>query len=169
MIFVYAETSCQTTLLSSPPAGGSAMQIAVETDLRPEELDPFFVDWLARPAVATRRQLLAGSQLVITARDGERLAGFLTAITDGAMHALITLVEVLPSYQGQGLGSRMLHAALDSLGPLYQVVLVTDLQTVPFYEKQGFRQSPGMVLQDFAYQEKRGRATGREGEDRDAN
>lgn len=47
----------------------------------------------------------------MTARDGERLIGCLRILTDGCFFGTITELLVLPAYQKQGIGSRLLGLA----------------------------------------------------------
>ena len=68
----------------------------------PNELGCFFQDWKSPPSLKIKGKLLNGADLIITARENGKLIGFLTAISDGVMHAFITLVEVLKNYQGKG-------------------------------------------------------------------
>jgi len=67
----------------------------------PNELDCFFQDWKSPPSPEIKGKLLNGADLIITARENGRLIGFLTAISDGVMHAFITLIEVLEGNQGK--------------------------------------------------------------------
>jgi len=60
----------------------------------PNELGCFFQDWKSPPSIKVKGKLLNGADLIITARENGKLIGFLTAISDGVMHAFITLVEV---------------------------------------------------------------------------
>jgi len=50
------------------------------------ELENFFQGWKSPPPLDIRNRLLQGSDLIITARENGKLVGFLTAISDGAMH-----------------------------------------------------------------------------------
>lgn len=115
------------------------------------ELGPFFQGWKSPPSAETRAGLLSGSHLVITARDDGRLVGFVTALTDGAMLAFISLVEVLEEYQGKGVGSRMMEIAVDHFRGYYQVALITDPDKDGFYRKFGFSNIHGMHILDFTY------------------
>jgi GNAT superfamily N-acetyltransferase len=118
--------------------------------LRADELAPFFADWPAPPSRQRQEALLEGSDVVVTARDGDRLVGIVTAITDGALHALITLLKVLPSDREKGIGTELLKRALKELGRLYDVTLISDAQVAPFYEPHGFRPGFSMNRRDLA-------------------
>ncbi|HIH96741.1 MAG TPA: GNAT family N-acetyltransferase, partial [Thermoplasmata archaeon] len=77
----------------------------------PNELNCFFQDWKSPPSLEIKGELLDGADLIITARENGKLIGFLTAISDGAMHAFITLVEVPEAHQGKGVGTHLMKLA----------------------------------------------------------
>jgi aralkylamine N-acetyltransferase len=66
-----------------------------------------------------------------------RLVGASRAITDGEYHALIYDVAVLPEFQRQGIGRRMMEELLARL-PVWRVMLVSDGDTDDFYARFGF-------------------------------
>ena len=72
------------------------------------------------PDAQTLYNLLQGSSQRWLARDGANgpVLGFVTAISDGVLSAYIPLLEVLPSFQGQGLGRELVRRMLASLGHL---------------------------------------------------
>ena len=116
-----------------------------------EELEPFFQHWKSPPQMEIKKKLLSGSNLIITVRDSGRLIGFLTAISDGAMFAFITLIEVLEEYQGKGIGKRIMEFAVSYFKGFYDIVLITDPDKGAFYKKFGFDEIYGMHLKDFTY------------------
>ncbi|MTD14281.1 GNAT family N-acetyltransferase [Nakamurella sp. YIM 132087] len=79
-----------------------------------------------------------------SAPGAERVVGFVTAVSDGVLAAYLPLLEVLPEFQGQGIGSELVRRMLDLLGGLYMVDVVTDPDVVPFYERFGM--VPGTAL-----------------------
>ena len=115
------------------------------------ELQAFFRGWKSPPSADTRARLLDGSDLIVTVRDDGRLVGFVTAITDGAMHALVSLVEVLDEYRGQGVGSQMVTLVVEHFHGLYDIILITDPDKDAFYRKLGFSHMHGMHVRDFTY------------------
>lgn len=73
--------------------------------------------------------------LNITAYDGETLVGCLRILTDGYFFGTITEMLVLPEYQKQGIGSRLLQLAKENTPTmLYFGAQPTAEQ---FYEKNG--------------------------------
>jgi GNAT superfamily N-acetyltransferase len=91
------------------------------------------------------------TQLMVLAWDEDRLVGSTRVITDGVYYATIWDVIVHPDYRAQGIGYRMVEAAVApfrhrgfSYIALYSVVGVE-----PFYERLGFRRHPaGMRLDE---------------------
>ena len=71
------------------------------------DLEPFFVGWSVPPSPERRFDLLRGSDVVSLAWDGSSLVGFVTAVSDGILAAYAPFLEVLPSHQGQGIGTAL--------------------------------------------------------------
>lgn len=71
----------------------------------------------------------------ITARDGETLVGCLRILTDGCFFGTITELLVLPDYQKQGIGSRLLQMAKEHTPTMLYFGAQPGLE--PFYEKNG--------------------------------
>ena len=106
--------------------------------LRSEDLAGFFVGWPSSPSLDDRLGILRSADEVVVCRtpDGA-VVGFATAITDHRFAAYIPLVEVLPEYQGRGIGSQMVQTLLERLRSCYMVDVVCDEDVVPFYERLG--------------------------------
>ena len=111
-------------------------------------LDGFFVGWPHPPSPETHLRLLAGSDHIVLAIDVEsaQVIGYVTALTDGVLSSFIPLLEVLPAYQGRGIGQALMTRMLDWLGHLPNVDLLCDPDVVPFYERLGMKPCGGMVL-----------------------
>ncbi|MBT3220276.1 MAG: GNAT family N-acetyltransferase [Proteobacteria bacterium] len=78
--------------------------------------------------------------------------GFVTAISDGVLAAYIPFLEVLPDYQGRGIGQQLVKRILDLLGDLYMVDLLCDGDLQPFYERLGMTRATGMMLRRYEMQ-----------------
>lgn len=127
--------------------------IAYETEVdgvTASDLEGFFVGWPVRPSPARHLEILRGSHRVVLARDlgSGAIVGFVTAISDGVLSAYIPLLEVLPEYQGRGIGSELVRRLFESLGGLYMVDLLCDEDLVPFYERLGMARAVGMVIRN---------------------
>jgi GNAT superfamily N-acetyltransferase len=93
-------------------------------------------------------RLLSGSDYVVLAIDVEsgQVIGFVTALTDGVLGGFIPLLEVLPTYQGRGIGQALMTRILDRLGHVPNVFLLCNPDVVPFYERFGMKPIGGMAL-----------------------
>ena len=118
------------------------------------QLAGFFVGWPNPPRPETHLQILARSDHVVLAVDDVTgsVVGFANAITDGVLCAYIPLLEVLPAYQGQGIGTALVRKMLDRLGDLYAVDLMCDPGVQPFYERLGMRRATGMMVRRYGRQ-----------------
>ncbi|HMN29257.1 MAG TPA: GNAT family N-acetyltransferase [Caldilineaceae bacterium] len=116
-----------------------------------DQLQGFFVGWPNPPTPATHLRLLRQSDLVVLALDKEaqRVVGFITALTDGVLSAYIPLLEVLPSYQGRGIGRALVEQILDRLRTCYAIDLLCDVDVQPFYARLGFRPFTGMLIRNY--------------------
>lgn len=111
----------------------------------------FWVGWLSHPSPEAHLRILAGSDHRWLAIDDERnqVVGFITAISDGVLAAYIPLLEVLPEYQGHGIGSELVRRMLDDLRHLYQIDLLCDPDVQPFYERFGMKRATGMMIRSY--------------------
>ena len=93
-------------------------------------------------------RMLTGSDLFVLAVEEEtgQVVGFVAALTDGVQGAFITLLEVLPTHQGQGIGQALMTEILDRLSHIQTIELMCDPDLVPFYARFGMKESHGMVL-----------------------
>ena len=115
-------------------------------------LTGFFVGWPNPPRPETLLRLLNSSYRIVLARDGERVVGFANAISDGVLSAYIPLLEVLPEYQGRGIGSEITRRLLGDLSHLYMVDAMCDDNVAPFYERLGLHRAGGFVRRDYTRQ-----------------
>ena len=113
----------------------------------------FFVGWPNPPSPITHYRILANSAAIVLARiaDGT-VVGFITAVSDQVSCAYIPHLEVLPAYQGQGIGSELVRRMVEKLRHLYMIDLVCDPSLQPFYERLGMRPVVGMVVRNYDQQ-----------------
>jgi ribosomal protein S18 acetylase RimI-like enzyme len=71
-------------------------------------------------------------------RETDEVAGFITALSDGAIAASIPLLEVRPQWRTQGLGSHLVRLMVEQLREQYMIDIVCDDDVLPFYERLGF-------------------------------
>jgi ribosomal protein S18 acetylase RimI-like enzyme len=103
------------------------------------QLRGFFVGWPVVPSPEQHLELLHASHAVELALDGDAVVGFVTAISDGVVSAFIPLLEVLPKYQHQRIGTELVRRLLGRLDDLYMVDLCCDADLEPFYRSLGFQ------------------------------
>jgi len=130
--------------------------------ISPDSFHPGFFDgWWNAPDAGTHLRILAGSDAIVLALaadegGGEQVVGFVTALTDGVLYGVVTLLEVVPQLQGRGIGRQLMERVTDLLGPLYRIDLVCADDVLAFYEKVGyFPGGPGshaVMRIDRAYQ-----------------
>lgn len=84
---------------------------------------------------------MLNSTHVISAWDGERLAGLVRALDDGETVAFLHYLLVDPAYQGCHIGDELMKRIMSFYeNLLYVKIMPSDPKTVPFYERYGFRQ-----------------------------
>jgi ribosomal protein S18 acetylase RimI-like enzyme len=115
------------------------------------QLQGFFVGWPNPPTPQTHLRILAGSYAILLARDDVTgaIVGFITAISDGVSCAYIPHLEVLPAYQGSGIGSELVRRMLERLRHIYMIDLICDTDVQPFYARLGMRPYTGMILRNY--------------------
>ncbi len=110
----------------------------------------FFAGWPNPPSPMTHYRILANSSAIVLARtvNGE-VVGFSTAVSDQVSCAYIPHLEVLPAFQGQGIGTELMRRMVQKLRHLYMIDLVCDPPLQPFYEKLGMRAVIGMIIRNY--------------------
>ena len=100
---------------------------------------------LSAKSAAAATSGLAGSWYGITIGHGDAVIGMGRIIGDGGCFFQIVDIAVLPAYQGQGLGSRIMAALiqrLETYAPATAIVtLLADGDAVHLYRKFGFELS----------------------------
>jgi GNAT superfamily N-acetyltransferase len=102
-----------------------------------------FISILTRSGLAERRpagdrdriaRMLAGSNLIVVAHDGEQLVGVARSITDYAYCCYLSDLAVDESYQGRGIGKRLIDETRRAAGPETMCLLVSAPDSIGFYE-----------------------------------
>lgn len=123
-------------------------------EISPDQLPGFFVGWPNPPSPETHLKILRESQAIVLALDEEQdqVVGFITAVSDGVLCAYIPLLEVLPDYQGRGIGKELTRRMLEKLHGLYMIDLLCDEKVQGFYSNLGMQPATGMTIRNFARQ-----------------
>lgn len=122
--------------------------------ITPQMLRGFFVNWGNPPSPDTHLRILHGSYKTVLAFDEtvNQVVGFINAISDGVLSAYIPLLEVLPTYQKQGIGKELVLRMMTELSDFYMVDLLCDTALQPFYERLGMAIADGMMARNFRLQ-----------------
>ena len=86
-----------------------------------------------------KTQAALSKTITITAYDGDVLVGCLRILSDGYYFGTITELLVLPEYQKQGIGSKLLQLAKDNTPTMLYFGAQPGIEL--FYEKNGCQKS----------------------------
>ncbi|PYE47738.1 GNAT family N-acetyltransferase [Paenibacillus barcinonensis] len=114
----------------------------------------FFDGWPNPPSASTFLKMLEQSYAIELAVDEQtgNVVGFIQAISDGILSAYIPLLEVLPDYKAQGIGSALVQRMLERLQGLYMIDLLCDPEVQTFYERQAMQKATGMCIRHYSNQ-----------------
>ena len=111
----------------------------------------FFEGWKKPHTPEEHLKILHNSDHIVLAIDREknRVVGFITALTDDIQSAFIPLLEVLPDYRRQGIGSELVSRMLRKLEGIAAIDLTCDPDVQKFYSKFGMLPSVGMSIRHY--------------------
>jgi N-acetylglutamate synthase-like GNAT family acetyltransferase len=93
---------------------------------------------LKRPTETERMaRMLAGSNLIITARENGKLVGIARSITDGAWSTYLADLAVDPNAQKSGIGKRLVQLTKEAVGDESMVLLLSVPTAMEYYPKIG--------------------------------
>lgn len=116
----------------------------IETRADPHEVaDVFRRSGIARPIADIPRltRMIQHANLLISARDQERLIGFVRALTDFSYCCYLSDLAVDRDYQRQGIGQGLLHMVEKKLGDEVMVCLLSAPEAMAYYPKVGFQKA----------------------------
>ena len=104
----------------------------------PNQVSGFFVGWPVPPSAEKLIEVMDSSYRRVWALEGERVVGYINAISDGVLTAFIPWLEVHPDYQGQGIGTELVNRLVAQLEGMYSIDLACDEDLIGYYERLGF-------------------------------
>ena len=123
-------------------------------NISPQNLQGFFAGWKKCPSPEKHFEILKNSEYVVLAIDEEtnNVVGFINAVSDKILSAYIPLLEVLPGYQGKGIGKELAKRMLAKLEGYYMIDICCDESLQKFYEKFGLKKYSSMILRNYSKQ-----------------
>ena len=117
--------------------------------LTPEEYMDLrkIVGWVQFP-LEEAKACIDNAYMVLCVRDDDRAIGVVRLLWDGGYIAFLSDVIVVPEYQGQGIGRKLVEACLQKLkkdlkpGYKVKITLNSAKGKEAFYEKFGFKVRP---------------------------
>ncbi|SLN40649.1 putative acetyltransferase [Aquimixticola soesokkakensis] len=93
-----------------------------------------------RPAddLAKLAAMIDGAQIIVTARDGDKIVGVARSITDWAFCLYCSDLAVDESYQGHGIGKLLLKMTVRQAPDVDTHLLLSAPKAVTFYEHAGY-------------------------------
>lgn len=116
-----------------------------------DQLQGFFVGWVKVPPPSVHLKALQNSDFVVLAKDADtgKVIGFINALSDQVMTAYVPMIEVLPEYQSEGIGSELMRRMLEKLKDMYMVDLLCEADMQAFYERFGMKKTTGMMIRNM--------------------
>lgn len=96
------------------------------------------VSWAAANYPDRLQKAIEGSHTVLSAWDGDNLAGLMTALADGAINVYFHYHLVDPEYQGMGIGKKLAAMMLEKYKDYLRKILIVNENQVAYYEQSGF-------------------------------
>ncbi len=117
-------------------------------------ISDFFQGWPNPPSLEVLVASIKNASYAVLAIDDScnQLAGYITAVSDRVLSAYIPFLEVVPSYQNQGIGHELVNKMLKQLEHLYMIDLVCDTELAGFYAEAGLVSWHAMIKRHYANQ-----------------
>jgi predicted N-acetyltransferase YhbS len=92
--------------------------------------------------MARLENMLRQADIIVTARDGQKLVGVARAITDFSFCCYLSDLAVDIAYQSRGIGKRLIEETQKAAGPQTGVHLIAAPKAEEYYPKIGMRHVP---------------------------
>nr|WP_206186502.1 GNAT family N-acetyltransferase [Thermoflavimicrobium daqui] len=111
----------------------------------------FFVGWPNPPSPVAHYEILENAYRIVLAIDDStnKVIGFINSISDGVLTTYIPLLEVLPEYQGKGIGKRLVNTLVEDLNEMYMIDILCAPDVQEFYTKLGFETAQGVAMRNY--------------------
>lgn len=130
-----------------------------EKNFTQEQVQELFlsVGWVSGEYPARLHKALMHSSTVITAWDGDRLAGLVRVLDDSELVAYMHYVLVNPAYHGLGIAGKMIELVKEKYKHyLYLELMPEERKNAAFYQRFGFQIMPdGVPMQLCNFSDKR--------------
>jgi len=96
---------------------------------------------LIRPVDDLERmgKMIAHANLIICAREGERLVGIARALTDFSFSCYLSDLAVDAEYQRRGIGKKLIERVQEEIGEDSMLLLLSAPKAMPYYPHVGFK------------------------------
>lgn len=130
-----------------------------EKNFTQEQVQELFlsVGWVSGEYPARLHKALMHSSTVITAWDGDQLAGLVRVLDDSELVAYMHYVLVNPAYHGLGIAGKMIELVKEKYKHyLYLELMPEERKNAAFYQRFGFQIMPdGVPMQLCNFSDKR--------------
>lgn len=129
-----------------------------------DDLDTgFFEGWPNPPSLHKFYAILKNSTYIVLAydQDKSKVVGFINALSDKVLTAYIPLLEVIPEYQNQGVGTKLVEIMIEQLADHYMIDLLCDHELQDFYLNKGMKKAVGMMVRNYKHQSEGPKREGR--------
>lgn len=135
-------------------------------NIDPSNLKGCFVDWPNSPSPEQLWEILNNSEfkaIAIHSSDNSKnlenksseksqVVGFVAALSDNVLTVYVSLLEVLPQFQGLGIGKNLMSKMFDLTKDFYMIDLVCDENLSDFYAKFGMKKQIAMSKRNYQNQ-----------------
>ena len=124
------------------------MDISVNTLTTEQFLELYTSVGWEPPCPEQVERALGHSYAMFTACEGGKAVGMVRLLGDGGMSFYLKDFAIIPSYQGKGVGKKLLAAVREYILKRLEedwavsLELISTQEAVPFYKRQGFEERP---------------------------
>jgi ribosomal protein S18 acetylase RimI-like enzyme len=95
---------------------------------------------------ARLQEMIDGAQIMIVAKDADKIVGVARAITDYAYSCYLSDLAVAKEYQSQGIGKRLITEVHKVAGERTTLILISAPAAVDYYNHIGMKSFPGFGI-----------------------